>query len=124
MAMNFNSSGTGGTTSQTSSNYSRSMDYASGQNAANEIGNQLEQEQMKIEQLMLKDPMAAVASANRIRRLQAYLSAYKTGQNLGFHEVIPQARLAGERFGTSTSTSTRQGKNNSMNFRPESEGEG
>ena len=97
-----------------SSSYRRSVDHASGANAANKVGNELEAALADYDSLLLKDPMAAVASANRIRRLQAYLSAFKGGGNLAFHEVIPRSRLSEESFANEQSSSA----SNSQQFQP------
>jgi hypothetical protein len=97
-----------------SSSYRRSVDHASGANAANKAGSDLDAALADYDSLLLKDPMAAVASANRIRRLQAYLTAFKTGGNLAYHEVIPRSRLSEESFSSDQSSSAA----NSQNFQP------
>lgn len=110
----FNLSGTGNSSSSSSSSYRRSVDHASGQNAANKVGQELDAAIADYDTLLLKDPLAAVASANRIRRLQAYLNAFKSGGNLAFHEVVPRSRLADESFATDSSSSS----SNSRSFSP------
>ena len=107
-----NSRGSGGSSS--SSQYRRSVDHASGQNAANKVGGDLESAMGEYDALLLKDPLAAVSSANRIRRLMSYLQAFKTGGNLAFHDVVPRSRLSEE----SSSISNNSQADNSTSISP------
>ena len=92
-----------------SSSYQATTDHASGQNAANKVGQELEGAMASYESQLMSDPLAAVSSANRIRRLQSYLNAYRNGGNLASHEVIPRSRVAEESTSTNTRFSPGQG---------------
>ena len=88
--------------STTNSSYTTTGDYTSGQDAANAIGQALmDAEASEFAQLMT-NPIAAIATGDRIRKLQAYLDAYRGGYQLPDQVVIPHARLASDRSSVST----------------------
>ena len=95
--------------SSTNSSYTATDDYTSGQDAANAIGNALmDAESSEFAQLMT-NPIAAIATGDRIRKLQAYLAAYRGGYQLPDQEVIPYARIASDRSSTSTAGNNSSG---------------
>ena len=95
--------------STTNSSYTTTGDYTSGQDAANAIGNALmDAEASEFAQLMT-NPIAAIATGDRIRKLQAYLAAYRGGYQLPDQEVIPYARIASDRSSTSTTGNNSSG---------------
>ena len=95
--------------SSTNSSYTTTGDYTSGQDAANAIGNALmDAEASEFAQLMT-NPIAAIATGDRIRKLQAYLAAYRGGYQLPDQEVIPYARIASDRATTSTTGNNSSG---------------
>ena len=95
--------------SSANSSYTTTGDYTSGQDAANAIGNALmDAEASEFAQLMT-NPIAAIATGDRIRKLQAYLAAYRGGYQLPDQEVIPYARIASDRASTSTTNNSSGG---------------
>lgn len=101
------SSSSFGSQSSNSSNSSQQYDYTSGQNAANQMGQQILAAKNMRDQAMLRDPMSVAASIMNIRRMQDYMNAYKNGHNLQDQEVIRDGRLAG--------VSNSQSRNSSAN---------
>lgn len=75
-------------------NSSSQYDYTSGQNAANQMGQQILAAKARRDQDMLRDPMGVAASIMNIRRMQEYMNAYKGGYDLPDQEVIHDGRLA------------------------------
>lgn len=101
--------GDSNSSSTTNSSYTTTTDYTSGQDAANAIGQALmDAEASEFAQLMT-NPIAAVATGDRIRKLQAYLDAYRGGYQLPDQVVIPHARLASDRASTSTTNNSSGG---------------
>jgi hypothetical protein len=87
-----------------SSSVSGAYDFAGGQDAAHKQSMLMaDLEGTKLSQLM-SDPVAAISSANRIRRIQDYLAAYRGGYQLPDQEVIPRVRL--DQANTSSSQSS------------------
>jgi hypothetical protein len=91
--------------SGSSSQYSYSIDHASGQNAAAERSDELGKLRASHLQQMMADPTAAIGNADRIRQLQAYLNAYRGNYQLPGQEVIPRSRMASEQNSFSDSIS-------------------
>jgi hypothetical protein len=94
--------GDSNSSSTNNSSYTATGDYTSGQDAANAISQALmDAEASEFAQLMT-NPIAAVATGDRIRKLQEYIKAYRGGYQLPDQVVIPHARLASDRSSTST----------------------
>ncbi len=105
------SSTTGDSNSSSSANssYTTTGDYTSGQDSANAIGQALmDTEASEFAQLMT-NPIAAIATGDKIRKLQAYIDAYRGGYQLPDQVVIPHARLASDRSSVSTANSNSGG---------------
>lgn len=101
--------GDSNSSSSTNSSYTTTGDYASGQDAANAIGQALmDAEASEFAQLMT-NPIAAIATGDKIRKLQAYIDAYRGGYQLPDQVVIPHARLASDRSSVSTTNNNSGG---------------
>ena len=105
-ASDFQSSSDGSSSSgnSISSDYDLRMDHTSGQDMAAQLSQALLQEAGDELQLLMEDPIAAIASGDRIRNLSRMIQAYKGGYDLPDLEVIPHSRVAAESFGTRVSS--------------------
>lgn len=90
---------------RSSDSYQFALDHSSGQNAAAQRSDELAQMQAGHLQQMMKDPIGALGTADRIRQLQGYLNAYRGGYQLPDQVVVPHSRMASEQIATSSSTS-------------------
>ena len=81
------------TSSTRNSSFTQQYDNTTGENAAHKIGGDLENAMNQYDNQLLTNPLAAVASANRIRRLSAYLDAFNSGGDLGWHKVIQKNKI-------------------------------
>lgn len=107
------SSSGGDSSTSTSNDYGLKMDHTSGQDMAASLSQALLDEQGDELQMLMKDPIAAIANGDRIRQLSRMIQAYKGGYDLPDLEVIPHSRVAAEDFGSRTnSQSGSSGKSN------------
>ena len=107
------SSSSGDSSTSASNDYGLKMDHTSGQDMAASLSQALLDEQGDELQMLMKDPIAAIANGDRIRQLSRMIQAYKGGYDLPDLEVIPHSRVAAEDFGSRTnSQSGSSGKSN------------
>lgn len=113
---NANKSGTSSSGSSVSSDYDLRMDHTSGQDMAAQLSQALLEEAGNEMQLLMEDPMAAIASGDRIRNLSRMIQAYKGGYDLPDLEVIPHSRVAAESFGTRATSDNKNSSSGSSSF--------
>lgn len=107
------SSGGSDSSTSTSNDYGLKLDHTSGQDMAAQLSQALLDDQIDEFQMLMKDPIAAIANGDRIRSLTRMIQAYKGGYDLPDLEVIPHSRVASEDFGSrTTSQSSSSGKSN------------
>ena len=103
------SSSGGDSSTSTSNDYGLKMDHTSGQDMAASLSQALLDAQGDELQMLMKDPIAAIATGDRIRNLSRMIQAYKGGYDLPDLEIIPHSRVAAESFGNRTTTQSSSG---------------
>ena len=105
------SSGSSDGSTSTTSTHDLKIDHTSGQDLAAQLSQALMGEQIDEFQMLMNDPIAAIASGDRIRNLSRIIQAYKGGYDLPDLEVVPHSRVAAESFGNrTTNQSSSSGK--------------
>ena len=107
------SSGSSDSSTSNTSDYDLKMDHTSGQDMAAQLSQALLQEQGDEFQMLMKDPIAAIATGDRIRNLSRMIDAYKGGYDLPDLEVVPHSRVAAEGFGNRTASQSSSGSKSS-----------
>ena len=103
------SSGSSDSSTSSTSDHDLKVDHTSGQDMAASISQALLDAQADELQMLMKDPIAAIATGDRIRQLSRIIQAYKGGYDLPDLEVIPHSRVAAESFGNRTTTQSSSG---------------
>lgn len=103
------SSGSSDSSTSSTSDYQRKVDHTSGQDMAASISQSLLDAQVDELQMLMKDPIAAIATGDRIRNLSRMIQAYKGGYDLPDLEVIPHSRVAAESAGNRTTAQSSSG---------------
>lgn len=103
------SSGSSDSSTSNTSDYDLKMDHTSGQDMAAQLSQALMGEQVNEFQMLMKDPIAAIATGDRIRNLSRMIQAYKGGYDLPDLEVVPHSRVAAESFGNRTTSQSSSG---------------
>lgn len=103
------SSGSSDSSTSSTSDYDLKLDHTSGQDMAAQLSQALLGEQIDEFQMLMKDPIAAIASGDRIRNLTRMIQAYKGGYDLPDVEVIPHSRVAAESLGNRTTSQSSSG---------------
>ena len=91
------------------STYDAAIDHTSGQDRAASISQALLDARGDDFMTLMTDPIAAVATGDRIRDLSRMIQAYKGGYDLPDLEVIPHTRMASEKFGSSVTKKSSSG---------------
>ena len=99
-----NGSSSGSTTTRNS--YDVAIDNTSGQDIAASLSEALLSGVGDDLLALMTDPIAAIATGDRIRNLSRMIQAYKGGYDLPDLEVVPHSRVADESFSTSTTTNS------------------
>lgn len=95
--------------SSVTSTYDAAIDHTSGQDRAASLSDALLDARGDDFMTLMTDPIAAVATGDRIRDLSRMIKAYKGGYDLPDLEVVPHTRMANERFGTSVTKKSSSG---------------
>jgi hypothetical protein len=103
------SSGSSDSSTSSTSDYDLKVDHTSGQDMAASLTQALLDEKADELQMLMKDPIAAIATGDRIRNLSRMIQAYKGGYDLPDLEIIPHSRVAAESFGNRTTTQSSSG---------------
>ena len=103
------SSGSSDSSTSSTSDYDLKVDHTSGQDMAASLSQALLDAQGDELQMLMKDPIAAIANGDRIRNLSRMIQAYKGGYDLPDLEVVPHSRVSAESVGNRTATQSSSG---------------